>query len=215
MKNGMVLGILVVMLALAWNTAIAQTYDPLCFSVCPEHTCYVACPAGDLSFGFCINYLGEPLLVDKSQVFMTIQCTVGCIYTCALECLDKCAYLSYPACVNVPGCGSGYNWAYRIGGCCTQASISLHMLNDPTPFYQATVAVKTPDFDCDGKVGQKDQNALNSAMGSSTSCYDLNCDGIVNTADLTIFLAHKNHNCDQIIGTEDRSWGAIKSMYTD
>jgi hypothetical protein len=214
MKKVTVLGISFVMLALTWNAALAQ-YDPLCFTVCPEQTCYVACPSGDLSFGFCISYLGEPLLVHHSQVYMKIVCYEGCIIECPLESLDKCAYIWYPACVNTPGCGSGYNWAFRIGGCGTQALISLHMLNDPTPFYVANITIKTPDFDCDGKVGQKDENALNSAMGGSAPCYDLNCDGIVDNADLAIFLAHKNHNCDQIIGVQELSWGAIKSMYTE
>jgi hypothetical protein len=214
MKKVMVLSISIIMLALTWNTAVAQ-YDPLCFAVCPEQTCYVACPSGDLSFGFCISYLGQPLLVHHSQVFMKIVCTEGCILECPLECLDKCAYIWYPECVNTPGCGSGYNWAFRIGGCCTQAYISLHMISDPTPFYQACVAIKTPDFNCDGKVGGKDQSDLNSAMGSSAPCYDLNCDGIVDALDMAIFTAHWDHNCDQIIGARELTWGAIKSMYTD
>jgi hypothetical protein len=212
MRKANLLSIVLVTLAITWGTAAAQ-YNPLDFTVCPEQTCYVACPSGDLSFGFCISYLGEPLLLHHSEVWMKIECTEGCIFECPLDCLDKCAYLWYPACVNTTGCGSGYNWAFRMGGCCTQATISLHLEYDPTPFYVATVAIKTPDFDCDGKVAKKDQNAITGAIGSTEACYDLNCDGIVDATDLAIFNTHMNHACETLVGVEESSWGVIKSMY--
>ena len=50
------------------------------------------------------------------------------------------------------------------------------------------------------------------ALGGESACYDLNCDGIVDTVDVAIFQAHLGHNCTNWIGNEESSWGAIKSI---
>jgi hypothetical protein len=51
------------------------------------------------------------------------------------------------------------------------------------------------------------------ALGGTGVCYDLDCDGIVTVADVAIFQMHFGHACDDWIGTEESTWGAIKSIY--
>lgn len=193
------------------GTANAQ-YDPYLFQVVPETSCYLACPSGDASFCFCIRYDGEPLYAPISDVFMTIECVEGCLHLCPAECLDKCSYLK-SNCIQNPGFGSEFCWFFRIGGCCTEAHITLHMKNDPTPFYEADVAIKTPDFDCDGDVDDADQMAILGALGTSSVCHDLDCSGIVDAADVAIFQMHYIHECNDWIGAESASWGKIKKVY--
>ena len=211
MKKAIVAGCAVLLL-LAAGSARAQ-YDPALFTVCPEQECYFACPSGDASFCFCILYDGEPLMAPTSDVFMTIECSLGCIYLCPAECLDKCSYLVTPNCYSEPGCGREYCWFFRIGGCCEEAYITLHMKNDPTPFFESWESIITPDFDCNGIVNAADDAYITARMGTNDLCADLNCDGIVNAVDYGIFSAHMGHSCENWIGTEDASWGEIKTIY--
>ena len=211
MKNAIVVGFAVLLLCAA-GSASAQ-YDPALFSVCQEQTCYLACPSGDVSFCFCISYDGAPLMAAPSNVFMTIECSYGCLYLCPAECLDKCSYLKSGGCYSVPGCGDEYCWFFRIGGCCEEALITLHMKNDPNPFYQQWVTIKTPDFDCNGVVNLVDDTYITGRMGTTDVCADLNCDGIVDAVDYGIFTTHYLHSCDNWIGTNDASWGEIKTIY--
>lgn len=196
------------------STSIAYAqYDPALFAVTPEKDCYILCPSGDLSFSFCISYDGQPLAVSAQNVFMKIECLSGSLFICPYECADKCAYIRESDCVASPGGGAEYSWSFRAGGCCEQLQISLHMRDDQTPFYTTTVFLKSPDIDGNGKVDQLDENILLGNMGISEPCSDLNCDGIVNELDHQILSNHLNHNCNEMIGTQESSWGSIKAIY--
>jgi hypothetical protein len=196
---------------IASGAAYAQ-YNPALFGVAPETDCYLACPSGDASFSFCISYNGEPLYAPAANVYMTIDCITGCIYLCSAECLDKCSYLK-SNCIRNPGFGTEYSWFFRIGGCCTEARITLHMKNDPNTFYEDYIVIKTPDLDCNGVVDANDDALFQTLLGSSDPCGDFNCDGIVDMADYAIFSEHYLHSCENLIGTKDASWGAIKTIY--
>lgn len=201
------------LLVLLMSSAIYAQYDPALFSVCAEKDCYVICPSGDLCFCFCISYDGEPLMAPPSDVYLMIECATGCLYLCPAECFDKCSFLVSPDCYSVPGCGREYCWFFRAGGCCLEARITLHMKNDPNPFYEIWVPIKSTDIDCDGDVDVADESLFLAAMGTSDVCADLNCDGTVDASDMAIFYSHFGHNCEDWIGTEESSWGAIKSIY--
>ena len=212
MKKAIVLCAAAILLS---GAAAAQTWDPALFTVTPEKDCYVVCPAGDLWFCFCIKYDGEPLMAPTSDVWMSIDCGTGDFHLCPAECLDKCAGLVSEDCHSMPGCGREYCWFYRLGGCCEQATITMHMKYDPTPFYTLVVPVKSTDLDGDGVVDAADESLLASMMGTSDACADLNCDGTVDAVDMAILLSHAGHGCEQWIGTEDATWGRIKSTYTE
>jgi len=186
------------------------------YEVCPETECFLACPAGDASFCFCINYNGEPLQLHPSQVYMKIECYSGGLYTCPTETLDKPAYLRTDECVVNPDCGAEYCWAFQIGGCCEEALISLHLVGDPDPFYTMWTVIKTPDFNGDGNINLSDLSLFALQIGTSNACYDLNCDGIVdNVNDFAILQHHYLHRCEEPIGAEESTWGSVKSFYNE
>ena len=205
----------VIFLILALAGAANAQYDPALFSVTEEKDCYVLCPAGDLFFCYCILYDGQPLDLHPSNVYMTIECATGCLEVCVGECLDKCGYLRQDNCHNTAGAGAEYCWFFRVGGCCEEAHISLHLKNDPNTFYDQWVSIKTPDFNCDGYVNLADDSYIASVMGTNDVCADLDCDGAVTAVDYALFIMHYNHSCEQWIGTEESTWGEIKSFYTE
>ncbi|UCD20255.1 MAG: hypothetical protein JSU64_03710 [candidate division WOR-3 bacterium] len=208
MKTLALVALLTVIGVAGWSVDSLSQY-----SVCPERFCYLACPSGDASFCFCIKYNDEPLQLHTSQVYMKIECLNGSLHVCTGETLDKAAYLRQDTCIVDPGCGGEYCWYFQIGGCCLEALLSLHLKDDPTPFYQELVVIKTPDVSGDGLVDLVDMTLLLDEMGGSSTCYDLNCDGIVDELDLEIVDLHFNHYCEQMVDTEESSWGLIKSIY--
>jgi len=197
------------------STNVFAQWDPDLFSVVPEKDCYVTCPGGDLWFSFCISYDGEPLYIDKSLVYLRIECLSGSdIYICPYDCNEKCAYIKeYGYCYSDPNGGTEYSWSFKAGGCCEQLQISIRLKDQTEPFYTTTVALKSVDQNGDGVVNIVDENIILANLGGYDYCSDLYCDGVVTGDDHQILLAHMNHNCDEWIGTEDSSWGAIKSLY--
>jgi len=186
------------------------------YQVCPETTCFLACPAGDASFCFCINYNGEPLQLHPSQVYMKIECYSEGLYFCPGELNDKPAYLRTDECVVNPECGAEYCWYFQLGGCCDEVLISLHLAGDPDPFYTMWALIKTPDFNGDGNINLSDLGLFGPKVGTTDACYDLNCDGTVDSVhDYAILEDHYLHACDEPIGVEGSTWGSIKSIYKE
>ncbi|UCF04834.1 MAG: hypothetical protein JSV33_13050 [bacterium] len=200
--------------------ALAQAYDPELFTVCPERSCYVLCPSGDISFCFCISYDGQPLLAPPEEVYLSIECPGELLLL--HDSSVKASYLVTEECHSVQGCGREYCWAFQASGCCENATISLHMIGDPTPFYQIEVPIHTLDLDYDCYVTTSDSMIVVENYGSPYHCYDMNCDGVVNSLDTYPWIpmlcaplcpTHLGHNCSHIIGTKASTWGAIKQIY--
>ena len=195
----------------------AQSYDPSLFTVCEEKSCYTMCPSGDLGFCFCISYDGEPLMVSPSDVYMKIECFSGEIPLCPNDYPDKPAYLVYDQCFETPGCGRDYCWYVQGTGWCEDARISLHMADDPIPFFQLDVYLRSFDVTRDGIADQDDVDEIEGSIGTYYPPYDITCDGIIDIWDtwwvLYISINHEGHSCGNLIGTKESSWGAIKSMY--
>lgn len=194
--------------------------------VCPETSCYVVCPSGDLSFCYCIgDALGDPLTLPPASVFLKIVCNSGDLYICPGESLIKASFLRHLPCVVNPGCGAEYCWQFQLGGCCGDATISIHLEDPGAPaIYTHNVMIKSPDYSGDGTVDLIDFAYFSAAIYPEPydPCFDLNCDGMVDIQDVDpgnplggIFGVHYLHNCNDRISTESSSWGRIKSFYTD
>ena len=195
----------------------AQTHDPLLFTVCPEMSCYSVCPAGDISFCFCISYDGEPLMADPADVFMKIECFSGDLPLCESDSPDKPSFLVYDKCFNTPECGRSYCWYVQGSGWCENARISLHMADDQTCFYQEDVFIRSFDVTWDGIADHRDVKMIEDAYGEYVPRLDITCDGVIDWMDtwwvLLITPNHEGHSCSVLIGTDESSWGAIKSLY--
>ena len=183
--------------------------------VCPEKDCYVVCPSGDISFCFCIMQDGVPMTLPVSQVYLKVECLATGLYICPGEVTDKPAYLMDEGCHIDPDCGNEYCWAFQMGGCCLEAKLSLHLEGNPVPFYEEYVVIKSPDINGDGAVTLVDYTIFGERYGSNDVCADLDCDGFVGDSDVAIFNVHYQHSCDVLIGTEDATWGSIKTIYTE
>ncbi|UCF06128.1 MAG: hypothetical protein JSV33_03625 [bacterium] len=205
------LGIVFLVTLVSVAVLSANSYSQ--YVVCPEDTCYLACPSGDASFCYCILYNNEPLQLHPSLVFLTIECPAG-LLVCPGESLTKPGYLRQDECHHDPLCGAEYCWFFQLGGCCLEAHIILH-LGDFVPIFDEWVVIKTPDFNADGIVNLADYSLLGDKMGTTDPCYDLNCDGIVDMLDADIFNLHYTHSCEDMIGVEEGSWGSIKSIYKE
>ena len=199
--------ILVFMLLASVN--VYADWDPDLFQVTPLDDCYLVCPGGDYLISFCICYNGEPLELDASNVYMKIECNQGYLFMCPNEINDKSAFIKDTDCTG----GARYRWMFRAGGCCEELEISLHIKNETESFYTTTVTLKSPDITQNGKVNREDESILLANIGTNDVCSDLNCDGVVDETDHEILLDHRGHDCNDWIGNEESSWGAIKSLY--
>jgi hypothetical protein len=214
----MVVSFLVALSVIVYTICIsAQTYDPQLFTVCPELSCYSACPAGDFSFCFCISYDGEPLMAPPSEVFMKIECFSGDLPLCEGDSPDKPSYLVYGTCFNTPRCGRNYCWYVQGSGWCENARISLHMADDPTCFYQEDVFFRSFDVTWDGIADHHDVKVIEDSYGEYVPHLDIACDGVIDIWDIwwSLYITpnHLEHSCSILIGTDESSWGAIKSIY--
>lgn len=200
--------------------ASAQTYDPALFSVCPEQSCYVICPAGDISFCFCISYDGQPLLAPPSEVHLSIECSET--FFCPEP--EKASYLVTDRCCSVEDCGREYCWAFQALGCCENATLSLHMAGDSTSFYQLEVPVHTLDLNLDFYANSYDSLIVAQNYGSPLHCYDMNCSGEVDFFDTSWWIPllcgllcynHVGHNFFNVIEAKTATWSSIKQIYKE
>lgn len=218
MRETAAVGLFVLMVLIGTGVSMAQVYDPDSFTVCPEQNCYRACPSGDRSFCFCISYKGEPLMASPSDVVLKIECQEFEFNVCGGESWEKSSYLVHDYCFSVQDCGREYCWAFRLWGCCRNATIKLHMIDDTESFYEIdNIVIKTFDVNGDWNADETDRQIIIDHMGmTGYPCLDMNCDGIIDDFDLwwsDFITNHLGHSCDQWIGTDNRSWGAIKSIY--
>ncbi len=217
MKNFSVIAALLIFILISPSSGKAgEASDPSTdvYDVCVEQYCHVFCPAGDISLCFCISKNGQPLEAPPSDVLLKIECNQNdLLYLCAGESLEKEAYLSDPSCVEEPGCGTAYCWYFRLGGYCEEARISLRMKGESQPFFQFWFPIRSPDINGDGVVDSADESILTAAYGTNTVKCDLNCDLNVDDSDLDILTGHLYHSCENQIGTDESTWGSIKSVY--
>jgi hypothetical protein len=214
-----------ILLCLPFGAALeAQTYDPTQFTVCAERSCYTVCPAGDVSFCFCISYKGAPLMAQPADVILKIECGEGNLSPGPDESLEKGSYLVSDHCWSAAGCGREYCWQFRAGGCCPDARFTFHMADDPTPFYEFHAPLHSYDVDASGTADRSDSLLIAGELGTTSPCYDITCDGVVNHDDLlwtklllcygTACLgSHYGHSWFAPVATQQTTWGAIKAIY--
>ena len=210
------LGIVVLVTTVIAFAAHAQTYDPALFTVLGQ-SCYCMCPAGDIPFSFRISYNGEALAAPPSDIYMTIECPGGDLPLCPGEEWDKPSYHVLDYNPGTPDHERRYYWSFQGSGWCLDAKISLHMIDDLTPFFEEDIILRSFDINWDFVADHRDKNIIDKNIGMDIPQYDINCNGIVDWEDawwmLIISLNHDGHSCSQPISTEESTWGSIKSIY--
>jgi len=160
--------------------------------------CLVLCPAGDFTFHVVVRDIANVPVAGASVVVNLCNCPS--VHLC-----------SGPCDVLVTSDAAG-NATFNIkgGGLCPGAVASV----TADGVLLASRAVASPDQDGDLTVTAADIAIIN---GKLLLPYDpgadLNCDGTVNSTDVSIASSHSGHDCQGVVPTEEHSWGEVKAIY--
>jgi len=75
------------------------------------------------------------------------------------------------------------------------------------------VSAVTPDVNGDLVVDAQDVARVTAAEGGALPQDDIDCNGVIDSADVAIVNAHLGHLCADNLPTIPRSWGTVKAIY--
>ncbi len=174
--------------------------------------CIGVCPGGDLSYSIDVRDVNSRNLPN---VVVTLD-------------LSQCAALSVLVCDGCPGAsvfnnpGGYYQGVTDANGVVTfRICGELHCPSGGRAWVRVyaagiwlgNVATVTPDVNGDLVVDALDVAQVTAAEGGTLPQDDLDCNGVVNAADVAIVSAHLGHFCADNLPTIPRSWGTVKAVY--
>ena len=172
-----------------------STHDP----------CFMACPLGDAVYHVTVRDLANNPVAGSSVVLDFSQCGfVHCVNPGAGITVSDVSK-TMRAFSNATGVAS---FPLAMGGCCPSVKVYADGV------LIATVAMTSPDADASLTVNAIDVGIV--ASGSSlpySVCNDLDCNGVVDAADVDVVDAHLTHACPVVVPTQRRSWGTLKTWY--
>jgi hypothetical protein len=196
-------------MGLANGRAAASPPSPVTSSV---PSCIVACPEGDISDTVVVRGIaGDPKVAAKVVMDFS-QCPE--VSLCPSQLPPPYLVLSPTQIQVTTGSDGSAIFALQVRGTSAggvRISADFVLLTDG-------VSHKTPplvnaDQNGDGAVTSVDQSMF-AARTSTDPLGDLNCDGVHNGTDLTIFAAHLGHQCPAIpVPTNSTTWGSLKFHY--
>jgi hypothetical protein len=176
-------------------SANAAVPDPLRSQVDP---CLVVCPAGDFTFHVVVRDVANVPIAGATVVVNLCNCPS--VHLCSGPC-DVLA--------TSDAAGNAF-FQIKGGGICPGGVASVTA--DGVLLASRTVA--SPDQDGDLSVTSADIAIIS---GKLLLPYDpgadLDCDGTVSNADVSIASSHSSHNCQGVVPTEGQSWGKVKAIY--
>lgn len=186
---------LLLLLALVFcsSPAVAAVPDP---GHSAMDACLIVCPNGDFAFHVKVRDIaGNP--IGNSAVAINL-CNCGSVIVCpGVSCVVQ-------AVTNVAG-DATFN--IKAGGVCTSSAV---ITADGVVLGSRVVA--SPDQNGDLFVDAADVAIAVGKIGFADPTADLDCDGVVTPADVTIIGAHQEHNCSPV-PTATQSWGHVKAIY--
>jgi len=170
--------------------------------------CIVVCPAGDSIFTVIArrngSWSGDPIWIDF--------CNCTGMHLAPLSGGEPYLVDSNNCLVmrdNLEPSGLA-EFPLKAGGVCSAANIVISVFI-PTNFVRTSVA--SPDQDGNLSVDAADLAIIQGKLGTSDPTADLNCDGVVNSADLAIANAHLGHHSEAATASSRATWGRLKMTY--
>src|SRR5262245_56402780 len=179
--------------ALLWSLpASAAVPSPATSVVDP---CLIVCPSGDFAFHVAVRDAANAPVPGATVLINLCQCPS--VHLCQGSC-DV---------VKPTDAAGNVTFNIKAGGVCL---CGVTIFADGVLL--ATRLVASTDQDGDLDVDGTDQFDVLSKMGTPSPEADLDCDGLVTSADLTIDVNHGGHNCE-VVPTGPQSWGRTKAIY--
>lgn len=188
--------------AIASTAAAGVPYPPNC-SVDP---CLVFCPVSDIGFHVTVRDAGNNL-VPNSLVTLDFS---GCPYF--HHCLVPGSTLFndiLKTASTFTGASGAATFFLPMGGTCPGNAVRIFA--DGVLIAQRTLA--SPDYDGNLFPDDLDQAAIQALVGTTDPTADLDCNGVVDAADVAFFQRHRFHACPLVVPAQPRSWGTLKTIY--
>lgn len=167
--------------------------------------CFTACPLGDIVYHVTVRDLANNPVPSSFVVLDFSQCGfIHCANPGAGITVNEATH-QMQTFTNAAGVAS---FPLAMGGCCP----SVNIIADGVPL--GTVAMKSPDADASLTVNALDAGIV--ASGSSlpySVCNDLDCNGVVDAADVGFVNLHLTHACPVVVPAQRQSWGTLKTHY--
>ena len=97
----------------------------------------------------------------------------------------------------------------HLGGVCANATAEV----SADGIVLGLIKVRTLDPDASLVVDGGDVDNVGGHAGEPGGAFDVDCSGLVDTADVALVAAHKGHTCDHAVPAKPASWGEVKTIY--
>ena len=171
--------------------------------------CFVACPAGDITFTVIVRDLannpvpGATVWLDFSACPAFPICE-GCCAGVTIDPQNRRA-------AKVTNASGVASFALKMGGVC--GGQRMRVFADGV-MLSSGVTVASPDQDGNLLVDAGDAFHVYGLIGGHDAGADFDCDGTVTQADYDWMTSqHGGHSCENVVPARHRSWGVLKLIY--
>jgi hypothetical protein len=171
--------------------------------------CFIACPAGDLSYTVVVRDIGGWPVVNSAVLLAFDACQAFQV------CADCCAGVTInpqnSTAIRITDVNGAATFPLKLGGVCDGQRM---IVRADGYLLSGGVRVASPDQDGDLLVDAEDALHLYALIGSQDAGADFDCDGTVTQADYDWMVnLHGGHSCSNVVSARAPSWGVLKLIY--
>jgi hypothetical protein len=168
--------------------------------------CLIVCPVGDFGFTVTVRDLANNPVANSAVVLDFSQCPYF------HHCLLPAGQVFNDVTRTVTGFTNALgtvSFFLPMGGVCPGNAVRIFA--DAVLLAQRTLA--SPDHDGNLFPDALDEAAITALIGTTDATADLDCNGVVDAADVAVFQRHRFHACPLVVPARSRSWGGLKTIY--